>query len=148
MKHPLTRRDATVTGAALIASLALGRPRAAHAAINSGENPEASEIWQKVRASLFESRPIVNVGDEALVLDTPVRAEDASVVPIAMRAKLPHTASSYVEKRYLVIDNNPSPIWRSSRSRPTAAVPAWRRACGSTNTPSCARSPKRAMAGC
>lgn len=110
MKNHLTRREATASGAALIASLAFGGPRDARAAIKSGENPEASEIWQKVRASLFESRPITNVGNEALVLDAPIRAEDAAVVPIAMRAKLPQTASNYVSKLYLVIDNNPSPI--------------------------------------
>ncbi len=106
----MTRREASATGGALIASLALGGLRDARAAIMSGDDPQASEIWQKVRASLFDSRPIQEVGDEALVLDTPVRAEDAAVVPVAMRAKLPHTASSYVEKLYLVIDNNPSPI--------------------------------------
>jgi sulfur-oxidizing protein SoxY len=110
MKHTMDRREATATGAALIASFALGAPRVAHAAIKSGENPEGSEIWQKVRASLFETRPITNVGDDALVLDAPVRAEDAAVVPIAMRARSPQTASNYVAKLYLIIDNNPSPI--------------------------------------
>lgn len=107
MKHSMTRREATSTGAALIASLALGSARAQ---IKSGDNPEASEIWHKVRASLFESRPIANVTDDTLVLDAPVRAEDAAVVPIAMRARLPHTAASHVAKLYLIIDNNPSPI--------------------------------------
>ena len=110
MKHRMTRREATTAGAALIASFALGGARGARAAIQSGDNPEASEIWQKVRASLFETRPITNVGDDTLLLDAPVRAEDAAVVPIAMRARLPHTASSHVSKLYLVIDNNPSPI--------------------------------------
>lgn len=110
MKHLLNRREATAAGAALIASAALGGSRAARAAIKSGENPEASEIWQKVRTSFFESRPITNVGSDVLVLDTPIRAEDAAVVPIAMRAKLPHTAASFVAKLYLVIDNNPSPL--------------------------------------
>jgi len=110
MKHSMTRREATTAGAALIASFALGGARGARAAIQSGDNPEASEIWQKVRASLFETRPITNVGDDTLLLDAPVRAEDAAVVPIAMRARLPHTASSHVAKLYLVIDNNPSPI--------------------------------------
>jgi len=107
MKHSMTRREATTAGAALIGSFALG---GAHAEIKSGDNPEASEIWQKVRASLFEARPITNVGDDTLLLDAPVRAEDAAVVPIAMRARLPHTAASHVAKLYLVIDNNPSPI--------------------------------------
>jgi sulfur-oxidizing protein SoxY len=110
MSHPMNRRDVTTAGAALIASLALGGARGVRAEIKSGDNPEASEIWRKVRASLFETRPIANVGDDTLVLDAPVRAEDAAVVPIAMRARLPHTAASHVAKLYLIIDNNPSPI--------------------------------------
>ena len=110
MKHTMARRDVTAAGAALIASLALGGLRGARAATQASDNPEASEIWRKVRASLFETRPIVTVGDDMLLLDAPVRAEDAAVVPIAIRARLPHTASSYVTKLHLVIDNNPSPI--------------------------------------
>ncbi|HKX40599.1 MAG TPA: quinoprotein dehydrogenase-associated SoxYZ-like carrier [Burkholderiaceae bacterium] len=110
MKHSQTRREVTAAGAALIASVAIGGARGARAAAQASDNPDASEIWRKVRASLFENRPIANAGDDALLLDAPVRAEDAAVVPIAMRARLPHTASSYVEKLYLVIDNNPSPI--------------------------------------
>jgi sulfur-oxidizing protein SoxY len=111
MKHMLGRREALAAGGALIGSLAgslaLGT---AYGQIKSADKPEASEIWQKVRASLFESRPITNVEDSTLGLDAPVRAEDAAVVPIAMRAKLPHTAASHVSKLYLIIDNNPSPI--------------------------------------
>ncbi len=110
MKHKLGRREAMAAGGALIGSLALGSSRMAQAQIKSGDKPEASEMWLKVRASLFENRPIANVGDDTLALDAPVRAEDAAVVPIAMRVKLPHTAASHVSKLYLVIDNNPSPI--------------------------------------
>ena len=110
MKHTMARREVTAAGAALIASLALGGVRGARAATQASDNPEASEIWRKVRASLFETRPITNVGDDMLLLDAPVRAEDAAVVPIAIRARLPHTASGHVTKLHLVIDNNPSPI--------------------------------------
>jgi len=110
MKHTIRRREVTGAGAALIASLALGGAGGARAAAQASDNPEAVEIWRKVRASLFEKRPITNVGEDTLILDAPVRAEDAAVVPIAMRARLPHTASSFVAKLYLVIDNNPSPI--------------------------------------
>jgi sulfur-oxidizing protein SoxY len=110
MNPLLARRQVTVAGAALAASIALGAPRPARAEIKSGDNPEASEIWQKVRASLFEQRPIENVGDDVLRLDAPIRATDAAVVPIAMQARLPQTAASFVAKLYLVIDNNPSPI--------------------------------------
>ena len=110
MNHEIDRRTLMVTGTALVTATLWGTPRSAVAEIKSGENPEASAIWQKVRASLFENRPIANVGDDTLALDAPNRAEDAAVVPIAMRARLPHTAASHVAKLYLVIDGNPSPI--------------------------------------
>ena len=110
MNHNPTRRRITAAGAALLASPLWVAPRGARAEIKSGDNPDGSAIWQKVRASFFENRPIVNVGDDVLVLDAPVRAEDAAVVPIAMRSRLPQTAANHVTKLTLVIDNNPSPI--------------------------------------
>ncbi len=111
MNALLARRKIAAAGAALAVSLAFGgASRGARAQIKSGDNPEASEIWKKVRASLFDERPITNVGDDVLLLDAPVRATDAAVVPIAMRARLPHTAANFVAKLYLVIDSNPSPI--------------------------------------
>jgi sulfur-oxidizing protein SoxY len=110
MNPQLARRKVTVAGTALAVGAALGLPCGAGAQIKSGDNPEASEIWQKVRASLFERRPIENVGDDVLRLDAPIRAADAAVVPIAMQARLPHTATNFVAKLYLVIDSNPSPI--------------------------------------
>ncbi len=109
-KHLMSRREASTAGAALIASLALGGAHRSQAAIASGDNPETSAIWQKVRASLFEDRPITTVDDAVLRLDGPVRAEDAAVVPIGMRWLPPQTPSAYVAKLHLVIDNNPSPI--------------------------------------
>ena len=80
------------------------------AQLKSGDNPEASEIWKKVRATLFETRPIATASADTLVLDVPLRAEDAAIVPIAISTRLPQTAQRYVEKLYLIIDNNPSPI--------------------------------------
>lgn len=71
--------------------------------------PEASPIWQKLRADLFARMPI-GTGDNVIVLETPKRAEDAAVVPIAIRAQFPQAANRYIEKLWLVIDNNPSPI--------------------------------------
>lgn len=110
-RHPVatSRRRLALGGVALLAA-ASAWPLAAEARIESGDDPDASPIWQKLRARLFEGRAIVEASDDALVLDTPVRAEDAAVVPIAIRTRLPQTASSYVEKLYLIIDNNPSPI--------------------------------------
>jgi len=96
-------------GMGLSLSLSLG-PRTAQAQIKTGENPEASVIWQKVRASLFAARPISQAADEVITLDAPNRAEDSAVVPIAVRTRFVQSPKLYVDKLYLIIDNNPSPI--------------------------------------
>jgi len=96
---------------ALLALLGLGLfGGAAQGQLKSGDNPEASEIWQKVRLSLFESRPISTASDGIIVLDAPSRAEDSAVVPVSIRTRFPQSATRYVDKIYLIIDNNPSPI--------------------------------------
>lgn len=100
---------APVLGASLGPFMGLA-PRATQAQIKSGDNPEASEIWRKVRASLFGQRSITNAADDLLTLDTPTRAEDAAVVPIAVRTRPAQAAARRIQKLYLVIDNNPSPI--------------------------------------
>jgi len=94
----------------LLAGAALAAWHPAHAQLKSGENPEASVIWQKLRKSLFEARPIRSAAEEVLVLDVPVRAEDAAIVPIAMRTRLAQEGPRRLSKLYLVIDNNPSPL--------------------------------------
>ena len=80
------------------------------AQLKSGDDPEASEVWKKVRASLFESRPITWPADDVLVLEAPARAEDAAIVPISIRTRLAQSPSRYIDRLWLVIDNNPSPI--------------------------------------
>ena len=96
--------------AAICALTLLALSTAAQAQLKSGDNPEGNEVWQKVRASLFQSRVIVNDNGKVVVLDTPNRAEDAAIVPISIKLLAPQTAASHVSKLYLLIDNNPSPI--------------------------------------
>lgn len=90
--------------------LLFGLCAGARAEIKTGDNPEASPIWQKVRASLFQSRPIATAAEDVISLDAPVRAEDAAIVPISIKARFPQTPGRYIDKIYLIIDNNPSPI--------------------------------------
>jgi quinoprotein dehydrogenase-associated SoxYZ-like carrier len=71
---------------------------------------ENSAVWQKVRASLFQERPIVTEGNGVIALEAPARAEDAAIVPIAIRARFMQTPERFIRKVYLVIDANPSPI--------------------------------------
>lgn len=76
----------------------------------TGDNPDDSPIWHKVRASLFQSRSIITTGQDVISLDAPVRAEDAAIVPMAIKTRLPQTPTRYIDKIYLIIDNNPSPV--------------------------------------
>jgi len=82
----------------------------AWAQLQSGDRPEASPVWLKVRASLFESRTITSPAEAVILLEAPLRAEDAAVVPIAIHSPISQTAARWVRKVYLIIDNNPSPI--------------------------------------
>ena len=82
----------------------------ARAQIKTGDNPEAVPIWQKVRASLFQSRPIATATEDVISLEVPTRAEDAAIVPISIKTRFTQSPARYVDKVYLIIDNNPSPI--------------------------------------
>ena len=97
----------TLRASALLLAFAVG---AAHAEIKTGEHPETSPIWLKVRTSLFQSRPISVASDDVITLEAPVRAEDAAVVPISIKTRFAQTPTRYIDKVYLIIDNNPSPI--------------------------------------
>jgi sulfur-oxidizing protein SoxY len=94
---------------ALMACL-LSAATGASAQTLSADNPEGSVIWNKVRTSLFQSRPISSADKDVLTLEVPVRAEDAAIVPVAIRAGFAQSPTRYINKVYLIIDNNPSPI--------------------------------------
>jgi sulfur-oxidizing protein SoxY len=81
----------------------------AGASVAQTPDPDASAVWQKVRADLFAGKPIGSA-ESVLVLDTPKRAEDAAVVPVAIRAQFPQAPSRYIDTLWLIVDNNPSPI--------------------------------------
>src|ERR1700687_4871787 len=82
-------------------------------------DPEASVVWQKLRADLFAGAPIA-AGDNVVTLETPKRAEDAAIVPVAIRAQFPQTSDRYIQKLWLIIDNNPSPIAAVFRLTPAS----------------------------
>src|SRR5262249_205516 len=82
------------------------------AALARDPDPDAakSEIWNKVHASLFQGARFEANADQVIALETPVRAEDASVVPIAIRARFAQSAQRRMGKVWLVVDRNPSPL--------------------------------------
>lgn len=93
----------------LIAALLLGAATT-YAALPDAESDANNEVWNKVRKSLFENRHISEKADKIIQLDTPVRAEDASTVPISIRTQLQQNPNEFVKKVYLLVDRNPSPI--------------------------------------
>ena len=107
-KSALLARGSAVCALLLFGLSVVGT--AARAEIKSGDNPDANPTWQKVRAGLFQSRPIASATDDVISLDVPVRAEDASIVPISIKTRFAQTPARYIDKVYLIIDNNPSPI--------------------------------------
>ncbi|MEI7783816.1 MAG: quinoprotein dehydrogenase-associated SoxYZ-like carrier [Betaproteobacteria bacterium] len=73
-------------------------------------DPDASAVWQKIRASLFAGKAITQSQGAQLRLELPARAEDAATVPVAIHSNLPLNGQISVEKIYLIVDDNPSPI--------------------------------------
>lgn len=73
-------------------------------------DPTKSEIWNKVHASLFQSARFEANAEQVIALESPTRAEDASVVPIAIRARFAQSPQRRIDKVWLVVDGNPSPL--------------------------------------
>lgn len=82
------------------------------AAQTAGDMPDAaaSPVWRKVSASLFAGKELHAVGEDLLRLEIAARAEDASTVPVAIRSAIPMAAARHIDKLYLIVDNNPSPV--------------------------------------
>lgn len=110
MKSMHARRAMLALGlkGALLLGLIAVVPRPAFSA--DPPPPAETERWQLVRKSLFGERALAEDKGAVLELETPVRAEDAAVVPIAIRTKQAQSAQHYIKKLYLVIDGNPSPV--------------------------------------
>jgi len=100
----MNRTDALVLAMAclLAAGPAAGR--------DPDPDPAASEIWNKVHASLFEGVRFESGAEKVLALETPKRAEDAAVVPVAIRAQFSQSKERSIERVWLIVDRNPSPV--------------------------------------
>lgn len=93
----------------------------ASAALAADKSDADNERWLQVRTALFADRAIDERDEQLVQLDAPVRAEDAAVVPIAIRTGRPG-GLHYVKRLYLVIDNNPSPVGARFEFSPEAGI--------------------------
>ena len=69
-----------------------------------------ADNWPKIRVGLFQDRAIADDAGKMIDLVTPVRAEDAAVVPVAIRTLVAQSPGLYIRRLYLIIDNNPGPL--------------------------------------
>ncbi len=63
--------------------------------------------WENVKAAIFKQASIQE-DDYSIQLEAPKRAYDAAIVPIKVNVSLEN--EEYVEKLYIVVDNNPAPL--------------------------------------
>ena len=63
--------------------------------------------WADLRHAIFGDRTVEDAGD-LVAIDAPARAEDAAIVPVAIRVA--ETLAPNIRGLYLVIDDNPSPL--------------------------------------
>jgi sulfur-oxidizing protein SoxY len=89
--------------AGLLVATAFGA-RPIHAA-----TPDTYDPWPGLVQDIFNNRPM-NDGGEVIAIEMPYRAEDAAIVPVTLRVKLPPTDSRRVMAITLVIDQNPAPM--------------------------------------
>ena len=68
------------------------------------------DVWQTfLKPKYFPDTTIIE--DHAVIeLTTPYRAEDAAFTPVTIKAQFPQTAARYIQKIYVVVDNNPEPL--------------------------------------
>jgi sulfur-oxidizing protein SoxY len=76
--------------------------------------PAAEQSPVDVFATLLRPRYFAEktlVEDTTVIeMKTPYRAEDAALTPVSIKARFPQTAARYIEKIYVVVDNNLEPL--------------------------------------
>lgn len=83
------------------------------------EMAENGDAWQGLRKDVFGTRQIDD-GAGKIKLETPIRAEDAAVVPITVT--MPSDFARNVKALTLIIDKNPMPVVGVFKYGPAAGV--------------------------
>jgi len=71
--------------------------------------PDTYDPWPGLVQDIFNNRPMDD-GAGVIAIEMPYRAEDAAIVPVTLRVKIPPTDGRRVVAITLVIDQNPAPM--------------------------------------
>jgi len=103
----------------LVTALLAAMPFGAHP--THAATPDAYDPWPGLVQDIFNNRPI-NDGAEVIAIEMPYRAEDAAIVPVTLRVKLPPADGRSVVAITLVIDQNPAPMAARFELGPDSSV--------------------------
>ncbi|MBV8962976.1 MAG: quinoprotein dehydrogenase-associated SoxYZ-like carrier [Hyphomicrobiales bacterium] len=98
-------RAGPITNFLRLAAISLSLGFAMPAAFADGE----PDVWPDLAKEIFHGVPLKD-GSDFLVLDAPMRAEDAAIVPITMSVNLLAGDTRHVIALTFVIDHNPAPL--------------------------------------
>ncbi len=103
------RRGLLMTlGALPLSHVPLARAAVGGLPSNTGHN-DPSPQWELLRGKLFGTRPI-EVNTSRVQLIAPLRAAYGASVPVKIVSGLAQTPELYVQRLYLLVDKNPSPL--------------------------------------
>lgn len=71
-------------------------------------DPAKSQYWPPIRQMMFGEREILD-GKDVVRMYLNTRADDASTVPLAVKAQIDQTPGRYIKQVYLIVERNPSP---------------------------------------
>ena len=107
-KHVRRRHFVLGLGAAPLAMAPPVRAAVGGLPGNTG-HADLSPEWELLRGRLFGSRPIATTSGRVQLI-APLRAAYGASVPVKIGSKFPQTPALYVQRLYLLVDKNPSPL--------------------------------------
>jgi sulfur-oxidizing protein SoxY len=72
-------------------------------------NPALSQYWDPIKQLMFGDRVINPDARDVIRVYLNVRADDASTVPVVVRAQIDQTEKEYIKSIYVIVERNPSP---------------------------------------
>jgi sulfur-oxidizing protein SoxY len=89
--------------AALFATVAVANEKAE-------PNPALSPYWDSIKQLTFGERTINPDARDVIRVYLNVRADDASTVPVVVKAQIEQTDNDYIKSIYVIVERNPSPM--------------------------------------
>jgi sulfur-oxidizing protein SoxY len=117
----VVERIATMLRRCSLLSWFAGLLVAVHFGMAPAAAAESYDPWPGLAQDIFNNRAM-NDGAGVIAIEMPVRAEDAAIVPVTLRATLPPGDTRRVVAITLVIDQNPAPMAARFELGPDASV--------------------------